>query len=311
MSKLIALQKARIQEWLAQPEHTDDEDIVRGARLALQCNRNQAMFNTIMRRPSRYVDRIRYELEKHLRYMTDGLTLDEVKALEKDVTKTLAPVLMEVESTTDQLAAAMGEVPEDSILPSPDPSPADTTSKKETIIARGKRGDHDQLPQEIQDIWSRNAERWKKIKQAFETCKSLTMACDRYEWLKVMKEAWYAYKADFAKYDGYVIGSEEEDKDEDAAETLSVDDLKAIALARPYISKNLPKLVELKAAATGDASTKKYNDLLQKVQERVDVLMSTKQVITDELRQQLADAGITFDTDGQRQEHSEDSAASE
>lgn len=315
----MKLQKARIQEWLAQEQHTSDEDIVRGARMMLQCNRNQAMFNTIMRRPSRYVAKIRYELEKHLKYMSDGLTLDDVKSLDREVNAILVPVIKEVESTTDQLEAAMNEVPEDSILPSPDPSPADP-SKGEAIIARGKRGDHDQLPKEIQDLWPRNAERWKKIKQAFETCKSLTMACDRYEWLKILKETWYAYKADMAKYDAYVIGQDEKPEDGEKAETvqLSAEDHKAINAARPYISKNLPKLLALVKEAKGEgfteAKAKELESWRERIQQRVDVLTRTGQVITDDLKAQLREADITFETestDEQGQENIDDTAATE
>lgn len=56
----------KIQEWLAKPEHTDREDIMSGALMMLQVNRNRALFNQITRNPLRLVDKIRYELGKFL-----------------------------------------------------------------------------------------------------------------------------------------------------------------------------------------------------------------------------------------------------
>lgn len=299
--------KARIEEWLGKDKHSEAE-LAQGALMVLQCNRNRAMYNTIMRKPSHYEEKMVYELKKHLAYLQDGLNLDQVKALDSEVTAELQPVIVSFDACVKSLQEAEDENVRATATEVISALDADG---KPALHVRGKREDHDDLPQEIQDIWPRNAERWKKIKQAFETCKSLDMACDRYEWLKILKEAWFAYKADMAKYDNYVIGSDDSEGQDKTDEQLSADDMKAISLARPYISKNLPKLIELKAAATDDASTKKYNDLLVKVQERVDVLLRTKQVITDDLRQQLADAGITLDTDEQGQEHIDDTQAAQ
>jgi len=73
----------------------------------------------------------------------------------------------------------------------------------------------------------------------------------------------------------------------------------------------------VKAAKGADFTEEQKNDLetrRAKIQERVDVLVRTKQVIKEELRQQLIEADITFepkDDDGQGQEHSDDSAATE
>ena len=188
--------------------------------------------------------------------------------------------------------------------------------------ADGKRTDHDSLPEEIKDIWEKNAERYKKIKQAHETCKTLTAACDRYEYTKAIAEMWANYKKDFDTYDHYVLVDVNEEAGTQTSDTeevqLSAEDVKAINAARPYISKNLPKLIALVAAAKQEGFTEALAQELEswrdRIQQRVDVLIRTKQVIKDELRQQLTEADIKLeisDSDGQGQEHSDDSPATE
>jgi hypothetical protein len=273
------------------------------------------MYNTMMRKPSHYEEKMVYELKKHLAYLQDDMNLEDVKKLEKKILPVIGKAIADTEETTDKAAAALGEIPEDSFLPAPALSSEEPYKQTDTIVARGKRTDHDTLPETIRAIWDKNAERYKKIKQAHETCKTLTAACDRYEFTKAIAELWNAYKKDFDTYDHYVLQPDsEETTDTSAGEQLSADELKAISLARPYISKNLPDLLELKKATTDDETQEKYAEKLAKVQERVDVLIRTKQVITDELKTQLIEAGITFektDSDEQGQEHSDDTPAAE
>ena len=313
MNGIDKLFRARVTEWLSKKKHTEAE-LAEGATMVLQCNRNHALYNTIMRRPARYEEKIAYELRKHLRYLKDDLTLDEVKEKENKV----LPVIEKVLNV---------DVNEDKPLPSPAYDAeaflqTGTYKQTDTIVARGKRPDHDSLPETIRDIWEKNAERYKKIKQAHETCKTLTAACDRYEYTKAIAELWADYKKDFNTYDHYVLVPVNEEAGTQTSETeevqLSAEDLKAINAARPYISKNLPKLIALVAAAKQEGFTEAQAQELEswreKIQQRVDVLVRCKQVIKDELRQQLTEADIKFeisDSDGQGQEHSDDSAASE
>ena len=290
--------------------------------MVLQCNRNQALYNTIMRRPSRYEDKIAYELRKHLRYLKDDLTLDDVKSMENRILPVIGKAIAVTEETTDKAAAALGEIPEDSFLPAPALSSEEPYKQTDAIVARGKRTDHDTLPETIRVIWDKNAERYKKMKQAHETCKTLTAACDRYEFTSAIAELWDAYKKDFDTYDHYVLVDINEEAGTQTPTAvdiqLSAQDIKDIKAARPYISKNMPKLLALVAAAKqegfSDAQAKELESLRDRIQQRVDVLIRTKQVITDELRQQLTEADVKLeisDSDGQGQEHSDDSPATE
>ena len=308
-------------EWLSKKKHTEAE-LAEGATMVLQCNRNHALYNTIMRRPARYEEKIAYELRKHLRYLKDDMTLDEVKSMEARILPVIGNAIIETERTTDEVAAALGEIPENSFLPAPALSSEEPYEQTDAIVARGKRTDHDTLPEAIRAIWDKNAERYKKIKQAHETCKTLTAACDRYEFTKAIAELWADYKKDFDTYDHYVLVpvNEEAGTQTTAAEEvqLSAEDLKAINAARPYISKNLPKLLALTAAAKQDGFTEAQAQELEswrdRIQQRVDVLIRTKQVITEELRQQLTEADIKLeiaDSDEQGQEHSDDTPAAQ
>ena len=321
MKGIDKLFRARVTEWLSKKKHTEVE-LAEGAAMVLQCNRNQALYNTIMRRPARYEEKIAYELRKHLRYLKDDMTLDEVKKMEAYILPVIGKAIADTEETTDKAAAALGEIPEDSFLPAPALSSEEPYKQTDAIVARGKRTDHDTLPETIRAIWERNAERYKKIKQAHETCKTLTAACDRYEFTSAIAELWADYKKDFDTYDHYVLVPVNEEAGTQTPDTeevqLSAEDVKAINAARPYISNNLPKLLDLVKLSKGDGFTKEQEEKLEswreKIQQRVDVLVRCKQVIKDELRAKLVEADITLettDTDGQGQEHIDDSPATE
>ena len=320
MNGIDKLFRARVEEWLSKKKHTE-ADLANGAMMVLQCNRNRAMYNTMMRKPSHYEEKMVYELKKHLAYLQNDMNLEDVKNIEKQILPVIGKAIADTEETTDKAAAALGEIPEDSFLPAPALSSEEPYKQTDAIVARGKRTDHDTLPETIRAIWDKNAERYKKIKQAHETCKTLTAACDRYEFVSAIAELWSEYKKDFDTYDHFVLlpANEESGKSPAADEVqLSAEDVRAISAARPYISNNLPKLLDLVAAAKKDGFTdsqaKKLEEWREKIQQRVDVLIRTKQVIKDELRQKLIEADIRLeisDSDGQGQEHSDDSPAAQ
>ena len=296
MNGIDKLFRARVEEWLSKKKHTEAE-LADGAMMVLQCNRNRAMYNTMMRKPSHYEEKMVYELKKHLAYLQNDMNLEDVKNLEKKILPVIGKAIADTEETADKAAAALGEISEEPY------------KQTDAIVARGKRTDHDTLPETIRAIWDKNAERYKKMKQAHETCKTLTAACDRYEFTSAIAELWNAYKKDFDTYDHYVLVdiNEEAGTQTPTADDiqLSAQDIKDIKAARPYISKNMPKLLALVAAAKqegfNDAQAQELEGWREKIQQRVD-------------RQQLTEADIKLeisDSDGQGQEHSDDSPATE
>lgn len=319
MNGIDKLFRARVEEWLSKKKHTE-ADLANGAMMVLQCNRNRAMYNTMMRKPSHYEEKMVYELKKHLAYLQDDMNLEDVKKLEKKILPVIGKAIADTEETTDKAAATLGEIPEDSFLPAPALSSEEPYKQTDAIVARGKRADHDTLPETIRAIWDKNAERYKKIKQAHETCKTLTAACDRYEFTSAIAELWDAYKKDFDTYDHYVLVpvNEEAGTTTPAADEvqLSAEDMKEINNARSYISKNLQKLLDIVSRSTlSDFSEQKeMESWRERIQQRVDVLIRTKQVITDDLKALLLGAGVDLEpkeTDGQGQEHSNDTPATE
>lgn len=248
---------AQIQTWLAKPEHSKD-DLVQGATYVLKLTRNQALFNTIMRRPERYEDKIIYELKKRLPMRLDHMTRSDVKALEAEILPAITPL---IDTTENQ----------------------DEGEETQDASAVGKRADHEQLPVEIQQLWDANAERWKKIKELYNTCKELEKPCDRYEYLKLLKETWYAYKKDFAVYDSYKIGENPEPTGVSVDSSASEITVKDVTNARAYISKNLEKLETMT-----DKGSEEYIKLKEKVAQRINVILNAGESFSDDMITRLA-----------------------
>lgn len=248
---------AQIQAWLAKPEHSKD-DLVQGATYVLKLTRNQALFNTIMRRPERYEDKIIYELKKRLPMRLDHMTRSDVKALEAEILPAITPLIDTTENQNE------GEETQDA-------------------SAVGKRADHEQLPVEIQQLWDANAERWKKIKELYNTCKELEKPCDRYEYLKLLKETWYAYKKDFAVYDSYKIGENPEPTGVSVDSSASEITVKDVTNARAYISKNLEKLETMT-----DKESDECKKLKEKVAQRINVILNAGESFSEDMIARLA-----------------------
>lgn len=282
-----------IGKWLTHIGPRTDQEIIEGATMLLRLNRNRSLYQTVVTRPQRHESKVVYELKKWYGIRADGLTIDEVNKLDS----TLTP----------QVKAAVDAEPknDDGTVQNPDDLPAHS----------GKRADHDSLPDDIKGIWPRNAERWKKIKQLYNTLLTIDEPCSRYEYLKQLKDLWYGYKADFKKYDDFVI--EPNDGCENGGENGG-DDAKKITNARSYISKNIGPLQSIKSSYDADGMDEKtladYNSKLAKVQERVDIILSAGEPIGDDLRATLADLGVVFndkkysDVEGQTDSDSAESA---
>ena len=143
---------------------------------------------------------------------------------------------------------------------------------------------------EIKDLWAQSAELWFKIKETFETLKTMEAAppCDRYEYLKMLDEADKQYRANMAKYDAFALGGEVEagePKDMDPAEIA-----KKVQAARKYISDNKKKLAEMKES--DDYPNAKYDALRDKVQERFNYLIETGNSVSEDQVTELKELGI-------------------
>lgn len=264
-----------MQAWLAESAH-DRESLMRGAEMVLKLTRNMSMYQTIIRRPEKFESKIRYELQKFLPMRLEQMTTQDVKALS-------AELIPEVKKAVDEEATLAG---------------SDETIDNDTFLpaASGIRPDHDSLPEDVQSVWSDNKDRWLKIKQLYNTLLAIEQPCDRFEYLKQLKELWYTYKRELERYDNYVAPDDSETADDAAPSPVEI--AKEIANARAYITKNVDKLIELRnESLSSDDATKAlddYNKLLAKMQQRVDTLISNNAQVGDDLKAKLNEAGLSL-----------------
>jgi len=220
---------SQLQAYLSTPE--SERDIKAGATLLLQCNPNRyrTLYRTIMRNPARFSKKLEYELNKYLRMRLDGVTRQDARVLRD----TLMPQLRKVVEAGPEVSADTDTAPSSH---------------------RGKRADHDKLPEEIQALYTANGDLYAKIKQIHNDCvhKQLAgaQACDLYELLKIGKELFDQYKSNWAQYDTYEIGGAQAAYSEEALKT-----------ATNYVQRKLNEL-----AKTTDE--KKIASLKQRISER-------------------------------------------
>lgn len=263
----------RMIAWLNKEEHTDDAEIMEGATMLLQLNRNSGLFRTVMTNPKRFVKTVEYELKKFLPMRQRGQTVEQADTEAKALMAELKETVEDDEETDEE--AEENEDDEPTSLPA----------------HGGKRLDHDKLPDNIKAIWEENAERWKKIKELYNLCLTFDKPCDRDETVQALKEAWYKYKSEFERYDSC---------DPNTCVATSDVTFTDIANAKCYLSKALrdDKLVKARAAAMTDDAKEKviesYRNYLAKVQQRVDLLLKYGETLGEDLRRKLAEGGVSF-----------------
>ncbi len=271
----------KIVAWLNAPTHTEDADIMEGALMLLQLNRNRQLYMTISTNPKRFLKTVEYELKKFLPLRMKGKTCQDVRREADEFLSELRENGIDKEKHEGQDETSDTDDTDDTVAP----------------VRNGRREDHDQLPQNIRDIWEANAARWKRIKEMYNTCLSIENPCDLEENLKVLKETYYAYKADYARYDSFKLENEGAKSEEDGASD-DLKTLKDINNARSYISKNVDKLSALKKDAlkddATDAQTKAYQSLLSSMTQRVQTLVDNEQVMGEDLMNKLQATGINL-----------------
>ena len=244
----------KIRTWLNTP--VNERSIEEGATMLLQLNRNRILHQNIIRRGVRMMPKLEYELKKHLRIRDDGKTLHEVVAMER--------VIM--------------------------PDVEQLVTKPEAEHA-GKRADHDELPEEVQQLWDGNFERYTKIKALFEELKAMEkmQPCDRYEKLKLLDEAEKAYREALSAYDSYVkednFPTKTEEQPVDPAELAT-----QIGNARKYISEGKGKLKKL----IDEGNEAKAATLREKIVERVRTIQQAGAPISDDTFAELSELGINL-----------------
>ena len=248
-----------IQKWLDSPR--EQRDLAQGALMLLRLNRNRFLHAHIVRHYDE--ERLEKELTKHLRIRLKGLTQRQVAEMEQRE-------MPRIQRTIEQGG----------------PAPSSEEEGEKPAPHRGKRADHDTLPEEVQAIYEKNGEIFRKMKQLFETLKKMEndQPCDRHEYLSILVSLDEQYRENWAEYDSWQPSDATEEEPKNPQDSPAT--AKQISAARKYLSFNRPKLADL----TGEA----YDILLAKMQRRVDLILSAGESFDPTYQAELAELGLTF-----------------
>lgn len=181
----------QLQTWLEMP--ADRRDLKTGATLVRRIVHNNILADNLLRMPQRFMPMVEYQLKKFL-----PLRLEEA-----------------THAVVEQMTLQVGRI--NSTLRLDEPLPGSRKAKPENRIAKtepfvkGKRADHDTLPEEIQALYAENLH----IMQQMRACHAQLLilsrdnqrtACpdgDRYPFVKEIIQLDKRYHRNWELYDNY------------------------------------------------------------------------------------------------------------
>ena len=177
-----------IQKWLETP--TDERDYSVGALYLLKLSGNQIMYRNIMANPTSKAEFIEYNIRKYYNFRVQALTHYQVEEMQKQV---------------DVIAQEHFSLEEE--------NPAKEFKK-------GKRDDHDSLPDEIQALYVENLSIVQRMREVHLKLRSLSAdnaTCpdsERYPFLKELIELDKRLHSNWEQYDHFVGTQSEYPKEE-------------------------------------------------------------------------------------------------
>ena len=177
-----------IQKWLETP--TDERDYSVGALYLLKLSGNQIMYRNIMANPTSKAEFIEYNIRKYYNFRVQALTHYQVEEMQKQV---------------DVIAQEHFSLEEE--------NPAKEFKK-------GKRDDHDSLPDEIQALYVENLSIVQRMREVHLKLRSLSTdnaTCpdsERYPFLKELIELDKRLHSNWEQYDHFVGTQSEYPKEE-------------------------------------------------------------------------------------------------
>ena len=268
MDKLFTEQ---IQQFLLLKKPTDAQ-IIEGATLLLRLDpsRNRGLYNSAMRRPQSLLAWIRTDLRKYLGIRQRGLEVSQVEHYNKESLKGVVKTLSYIPDSVS-LAA----------------EPAPRTGIPELGV-RGRRKDHDALPEDIRLLWDKNADRWKQLaKMHYQLAQMVAKpgyaACDGNELCYQMRKLDDSIREDYKRYDSWQPSSapkKQEKKQADSVDNFT-DSMKTIQTARTAVSRGLGRKTQ-------------NEESLKNIQEAVNTLISLKQTFKPATVEKLKAIGITI-----------------
>ena len=177
-----------IQKWLETP--TDERDYTVGALYLLKLSGNQIMYRNIMANPTSKAEFIEYNIRKYYNFRVQALTHYQVEEMQKQV---------------DVIAQEHFSLEEE--------NPAKDFKK-------GKREDHNSLPDEIQALYVENLSIVQRMREVHLKLRSLSAdnaTCpdsERYPFLKELIELDKRLHSNWEQYDHFVGTQSDYPKDE-------------------------------------------------------------------------------------------------
>lgn len=233
----------KIQEWLA--ADPDKRDLKAGAELLLRITRNRILYANIMRNPVAKASLLEYHLQKILKNRLIDTTHEEVRQM-----------MGQVDSIADQRGLS---------------------ASARTPFQNGKRADHDELPDEVKQLYVENAEIMRRMREAHTRLRMINpqnSTCpdsDRYPLAKAIIEYDRRYRDNWNVYDHYVKGTPM------AATVKAVDKRTA--------QKNLVKALNLQLGKYTKSPTEPAAD-------RIRSLWAQIEAPSDALRKKMTEANL-------------------
>lgn len=168
-----------IKEWLETPN--DQRDYAVGALYLLKLSGNQIMYRNLVANPSARAEFIKYRLQKYYNFRVQSLTHEQVE---------------EMQQQADEIVAE--HIP---------------LAANADIHQRGKRDDHDSLPDEIKAKYVENISILRRMREVHLKLRSLslkTAPCpdsERYPFLKELIELDKKMHKNWEEYDHFVVSS--------------------------------------------------------------------------------------------------------
>lgn len=269
-----------IADWLETPR--EERDVRKGAELLLRINGNRHIYQLAMIRPETAHDHVEADLKKFLRIRLDGHTMESVRQMDSE----LIPKVQNIITTRQDES-------EDAPEETDDRAPAH----------RGKRSDHNELPEEIRAIYERGGELFEKIKQIFTELQQMenAPACDRYEKLKVLKPLVKEYTDGWERYDNYNSDMSQEEAVEAVDEAPEPgNEVKRVGAARKFISTHVAKLETLLQAETIDEA--EVENERRQIAERMAFIAETGGSFKPDFAQRINALGVDIEptTEGEQ-----------
>lgn len=266
-----------LKRWLETPR--EERDVREGAELLLRINGNRHIYNLAMNRPEAAHDHVEYDLKKFLQIRLDGHTMESIREMESELLPKVRSLIPPPEEETES------EFAEDDIVEETPTAPN---------VHRGRRPDHDELPEHIRAIYDRGGELYEKIRRTFTELQDLEKAppCDRYEKIKILEGLYEEYIAGWDEYDAYGTADEGEDTTEPADQG---NEAKRVAAARKFISTHVAKLEQLLKAE--EPAPDEIEEERRQITERINLIVETDGSFKPDFAQRLRDIGVEMSTE--------------